>query len=395
MHMNKFEFVEDYIEIIGGFRNVNGQLESTWIFGSTPLLSLARYDTSVLENLSAQGINKIAYTDRQAKLAVDLVLKYERQLIKQGVDISPVKENPEFRLPLRTLDRTQRVWIDGDIIKIHFPYQDSFIQAIRTESKDSKGFIRFDRQQKVWEAALTEHNVNWVYAFAQTNNFVIDSSLQTVMDNLLAVEQQQFQIELQATPEMLHITNATDSLIEYVTEVAGGFELDNLLTLVDAAPILGYKIEKIIEESVIEAYGSRFYSLCANRELKIDMGSVRGDQISAIVQYAYTTNRFPIYVYEPDLTNQLSGMFTRLFDDNEVHNLDSEGEVPLDVKLVYTGRIPKVPITKIPLLISGAGMIFGGDRQLWLQTAEKVVYFSNDVYNKTTVKKGNSVCKLS
>jgi len=44
------------------------------------------------------------------------------------------------------------------------------------------------------------------------------------------------------------------------------------------------------------------------------------------------------------------------------------------------------------LLVSGAGMLHGGDRQIWIQTAEKVVYFAKDVYN--TMTKGRQVCKL-
>jgi len=35
------------------------------------------------------------------------------------------------------------------------------------------------------------------------------------------------------------------------------------------------------------------------------------------------------------------------------------------------------------LLISSAGMLFGGDRQMWIQTAEKIVYFTKDVYTKS------------
>ena len=44
-------------------------------------------------------------------------------------------------------------------------------------------------------------------------------------------------------------------------------------------------------------------------------------------------------------------------------------------------------------MVSSAGMLYGGDRQMWIQTAEKVVYFTKDVYNKNT--KGPNVCKLS
>jgi hypothetical protein len=39
-------------------------------------------------------------------------------------------------------------------------------------------------------------------------------------------------------------------------------------------------------------------------------------------------------------------------------------------------------MAKIPLIISSAGMVFGGDKQYMVQRAEKVVYCAADVYNK-------------
>jgi hypothetical protein len=65
-----------------------------------------------------------------------------------------------------------------------------------------------------------------------------------------------------------------------------------------------------------------------------------------------------------------------------------------EIKVVYTTKIPRTPMTgRIPLLVSSAGMLFGGDRQIWVQNAEKVVYFTTDVYNKKK-DKGHKVCKL-
>jgi hypothetical protein len=50
-------------------------------------------------------------------------------------------------------------------------------------------------------------------------------------------------------------------------------------------------------------------------------------------------------------------------------------------KYIHT-VVPLCNISHIPLLISGAGMLFGGDKQLMIQQAEKVVYCATDVYNK-------------
>jgi hypothetical protein len=40
----------------------------------------------------------------------------------------------------------------------------------------------------------------------------------------------------------------------------------------------------------------------------------------------------------------------------------------------------------IPLLVSSAGMVFGGDKQTMIQHAEKIVYVAAEVYNTTNTR---------
>ena len=390
-----YPYVEDYIELIAGYKDVLGRPKySIFQLPESPI-NLARYDIKVLESFGEQCHNGIAFTDRQAKLATDLVVKYERQLFKLGVDITSVKTAAKFRIPLREIDRTSRVWVENDTINIKFPYLVDVIDAIKNEAKSSRGSIKWQHNKKYWSADLTEHNVNWVYTFAQQHNFDIDPSLTKLMDLLLAVEKDPYKIELCANAETLTITNAQDTLTEYIDNYLGGLSSDNLLTLVDNAPIIGYTVDKIIEEVVIEAYGTRFWSLCANRELKVDT-LANNKLVKEIADYAQATNRFPIYVYEPDLSGRLKTEFNKFFPgammtlDNKI--MDSG--ITEDIKVVYTTKIPRTPIKRIPLMVSSAGMLFGGDRQIWIQTAEKVVYFTKDVYNKGN-NQGRKVATIS
>jgi hypothetical protein len=301
-----------------------------------------------------------------------------------GVDITPVKTEAKFRMPLREIDRTSRAWVENDSINLRFPYIAEIIESIRTESKSSRGGIKWQHDKKFWSADLTEYNVNWVYTFAREHKFDIDPGLTHLMNLLLAAERTPYKIELRADSNALTITNAHDALLEYVNEQLGGLTTDNLLTLVDNAPILGYTVDKVIEEVVIEAYGTRFWSLCTNRELKVD-SMTNNALVKDIADYARATNRFPIYVYEPDLSGRLKTEFNKYFPgammtlDNKVMDIGITDEI----KVVYTTKIPRATIARIPLMVSSAGMLFGGDRQMWIQTAEKVVYFTKDVYNKT------------
>jgi hypothetical protein len=386
----KYPHVEDYIEIIAGYREVNGKSNyNIFSVGESPI-SLARYDMKVIPSLAEQTISGKGYTDKQAALAVQLVVKYERQLNKLGLDITPV-QNPEYRIPLREIDRTSRVWIDGELIKLKFPYDAKLIEQVRDAGKESKGTIKFNRDERVQEIALTEWNLNWVYTFAKINNFEIDSTVETVMNLLIDVESKPYAIELTYNNNELSINNAADGLVEYVNDNIG---FDNLLKLIDYAPILGYTVSTPIRDTVIEQCGTRFWSLCANRELKVDPLTSH-NLVKEIATYAQQTNRFPIYVYEADLSNRLKNEFNKYFPGSmmTLDNKVMDKGITEDIKVVYTTKIPRTPVKHIPLLVSSAGMLHGGDRQVWIQTAEKIVYFAKDVYTKNS--KGPEVCKLS
>ena len=385
--------VEDYIEIIAGYREPNGKNKYSIFSVGEPAISLARYDMKIVPSLAEQTLGQSkGYTDKQAKLAADLVLKYERQLFKLGIDVTPVKV-PAYRLPIRQIDRSTRVWIENDTINLKFPYNNELINTVRTASKESKGQFKYNRDTRLYEAALTEWNLNWIYSFAQQHNFSIDTSIKDLMQLVLATEQTDYKIELEYTNQGLAINNADTSLVEYINNSLGGFELSNILTLCDHAPVLGYSVHKDIETDVIRNFNTRFWSLCANRQTKVDT-QTSNNLVHDIVAYAKLTNRFPIFVYEPDLSERLKTQFYQFFPGTAMITANNNlASIPKDVKVVYATKIPKIPVERIPLMVSSAGMLYGGDRQIWLQAAEKVVYFSKDVYNKN-VTKGKEVCKL-
>lgn len=387
-----YPHVEDYLEIIAGYREPNGKTNhSIFTLGESPI-SLARYDMKVVPSLAEQTISGKGYTDKQAKLATELVIKYERQLFKLGVDVTPVR-TPQYRLPIREIDRSTRVWVENDLIKLRFPYDPKLIEIVREVGKISKGSFKFNRDARLHEAALTEWNLNWIYGFAQQQKFEIDSSVTDLMNVIMEAEQVPYAIELRYKNDHIEIVNAPDSLIEYINSHIGGATIDNLFRLIDLAPILGYTIAKDIEETVIQEFGTRFWSLCNNRQLKVDTMTSH-NIVQDITMYARATNRFPIFVYEPDLSQRLLTEFNKFFPE-QIALIDGKTKnntIDENTKIVYTTKIPKTPFERIPLMVSSAGMLYGGDRQMWIQTAEKVVYFTKDVYNKNT--KGPEVCKL-
>jgi hypothetical protein len=390
--MNTFTTVEEFIEVIGGWRDpVTGKMKTLWD-DKTPLVSLARYDVKIVESFCEQCSNGQGFTDRQGGLAKLLVEKYRRQLAKHSV---VVPEELVFKHPLRAIDRTCVVRADDSYIYLHFPFQKDWIETVRDAQKTSQGNIAWNREKKVWMLDLTEYNVSWAYTFAKSHNFEIEPSIEHYMNLITECEQHPFKIELTVKDGSITVDNADNNLIEYIEQL-GGFTDDNLLKLVDLSGSLGYNVSDIIAETVADVYGPRFVSLCLNRELKVDLGADFRRQVKQLVEYATTTGRLPIYLYEPDLSGKLLELFKQFISEDEILFVKNArwNEITVDpkIKMIYTHKVIKGHTDRIPLLVSGAGMMFGGDRQIWLQNAEKIVYFAKDIYNKSS--KGREVCKL-
>lgn len=387
-----YPHVEDYIEIIAGYRAPDGSSKYSIFYTPESPISLARYDVQVVQSFGEQSKNNVSFTDKQAALATSIVVKYERQLAKLGVDIAPVKSSAVFRNPIRQIDRSRRAWVEDDKIYFKFPFEAKVIEVIREEARVSKGAMRWNHDKKTWVADLTEYNANWVYAFAQANEFEIAPELKQLMAQLLEAERTPYKIELRYNNNQVEIANAADSLVEHIRENVCEFTPDNLLALVDRAPIYAYTLDPVIQDTVKEAYGTNFYKLCAHRETQVGP-DVNEKYVADIVKYANETQRWPVYIYEPSLTNQITSLFAQAFAPEQVYKMPQKvGQVPDDARLVCVEKIPKKSVDRIPLLVSTAGMLFGGDRQVWIQNAEKVVYFTADVYNKN--KQGKDICKL-
>jgi hypothetical protein len=379
--MKTYKHIEDYIEVIAGVRNPVTNHVTLPFLTSSPI-SLARYDVNIVSSFAEQSYDRIAYTDKQAELAVKIVLKYERQLAKLGVDVAPAN-TPEFRIPLRQMDRTSRIWREDDSILAKFPYIESHVAAFIEAAKDSQGNIKWDRDLKVWRMALTEYNVNWAYSFGINNNYEIDPTIRELMDLIIACENTEYKIELIVVDDRLEITNAAPELVNHVNNKLGGFELDNLYNLIDYADILGYTIDPAIEEAAIASSSPRMYNLMINKDSKIGANDIERNFMD-VVKYAEQTNRWPIHIYEPNLSDFLLGLAREHLGDAVISITGQEAPDISQAKVVHFTKYQSRWQHRIPLLLSSAGMLYGGEKQLLIDRAEKVVYFAHDVYNKSS-----------
>jgi hypothetical protein len=161
---------------------------------------------------------------------------------------------------------------------------------------------------------------------------------------MVAVEQQPYSIELQVQAGRLTISNAEDSLIDYINEHLGGFDIDNLLTLADNSEVLGYTIDPDICTGLESVYGP-MWKLISNRYSTFKKSEIT---MEYLIGYAKLVNRLPVYVYETGIPKADTA------------------------DIVYLTRSKSLDI-KPKLLVSLSSLMIGSKKESWRNNAEKIM----------------------
>jgi hypothetical protein len=339
-----FTYVEDYIEFIGGHRDITGKHLGLFEATTSPI-NLARYDVQIVESFCNQVLFDCKpYTDKQSELAVKIVSKYRKQLLQLSTPVVLPESLNQFRLGIRTIDRTKSVTIENDQFVVKFPYDTKLIDLVKKQIREGYGSAAFDGDIKAWRLAQTESMLNWIMAIAPANEFIVSAEVSELYESMLTVEQQTYKIELQVQAGKFVITNAEDSLVDYINEHLGGFGIDNLLTLADNSQVLGYTLTPKICAGLEEVYGSLWKLIC-NRYSTFKKSEISEDQLIA---YAKLVNRLPVYVYETGIPKADTA------------------------DIIYLTRSKSLDI-KPKLLISTSSLMIGSKKESWRNNAEKII----------------------
>jgi len=338
-----FSYVEEYIEFIAGYIDINGFVYS--IFDTIlPVISLSRNDNRIIESLSHQTLNlELAYTDRQAELAKKLIVKYRRQLESMSIIVPDVLDN--YRMGIRQIDRTKKAWIENDKIILKFPFDVKLIDLIKKEQQISQGQITFKPETKTWELSITEYAINFIIACSEIHSFDVSDDIKMLFHKILEVEKSNYKIELLDDSSGIDVINADKNLLEYLQNTVGSFNEANILGLIDQSSVLGYTVDESIIEKQLSECSTLTRDLILKRRIHVESST---EIIDAILDYARKFKRTPVYCY------------TKLITLNEVSDL-----VMLNNKSSLNIQ-PK-------LLITDSEFMIGSKRQTWLMNSEKVV----------------------
>ncbi|NBP16954.1 hypothetical protein EBU95_21670, partial [bacterium] len=220
--MKKLPYIEDYILLMG-------QDPFAWP-PNAPLITLARYDENIIQSMYDQINRGLGFTDKQAVLAHKLVTKYHRQWGQNGYDVTGQIKNAKFKFPIRNIDRSKRIDIKDKFIHILFPYEQDVISVIRSSVSEVPGECYFDKELRLWVTSLIEPRIRWAKEFGDKYNFEFTETFLQVLSKVNAITD--YRIELCRINGQLTITNAADSLNDYI-ESQVGMSDSNLIKLID------------------------------------------------------------------------------------------------------------------------------------------------------------------
>lgn len=362
--MKTLPYIEDYIELMApDFLN--------WPPRDPPI-KLARYDEPIVISMAEQSQRNLGFTDRQSVLAHKIVIKYRRQWAQMGYDVEHLATTPKYRNAIRVIDRSTIIDIVDGGIEIRFPYNQELISHIRATVNELPGRMVFDRDRKCWVAALIEPRLIWAREFGLKHEFEFGSEFTQAINDMLA--QSDYLIHLERVNGSLTIRNAAESLLEYIDN-NGGFADSNLLRLIDMAGICGYTVDQDLYAELDCELDRDLIELLSNRDTNL----VYPDRIDLdpVIRYARLTNRWPIYVYESG-ASVMRQQIEASFAADDIVDLKTNPRSRATGSVVYFSNWRQSQ-PDMPLLVTTHTLMIGSRRQQMLQSANKVVYFTQQV----------------
>ena len=116
--------VEDCLEILAGFTKESDKF------------SLMKEDYTIMHSIAKQVFKGTALTDRQLALMQKKLPAYKDQFDNADIQL----ELNKLRKPLRSINREKYIKLQGDKIKIRFPFKKSDIVLINEISNNSSGY---------------------------------------------------------------------------------------------------------------------------------------------------------------------------------------------------------------------------------------------------------------
>ena len=170
--------VEDCVMFLAG--------EGNYLFGEE--VSIDQYDLSIVRSLGRQLGNGNPFTQKQSAIGLRLVKKYSSLLDQKGFESNKILDEPKFKWPFRTIDRTKSLYVDGESIVIKSPFIADIVNKIKKRKRKSYDRGIYESENKTWSFDYNEGNVEFLVNLVRGMNFNIDQKIKEDFDKIISVK---------------------------------------------------------------------------------------------------------------------------------------------------------------------------------------------------------------
>jgi hypothetical protein len=391
-------------------------------------IRLSARDKTILHSIARQINNGLGLTDRQIDMILTKSERYKGGLTANGVDLEKITQDKSTRLPVREIDRSQKVSLATDedenrqyIIVKHQNSQE-FYELWLKASEKLVGFVQENLSNKI--VVLNEVNVKIIVEAVEPLGFIIDQEIDEIYREIekIVKNPEKFQPTLKIENDTVDIENFNfkekDKFLDNFKKVKS----TNFLKLLNRAKNAGIAINSIDFTKNIENLGivdlpdlTKSVILENTTKFQIDIESHTIDDILKTINFL---DQWPlVVVVDDDITcfNRISEfidslkqyvdkseitVFFRLKKDvgnsEKFHEYIAENQlnnyITKDTKVVFLSRskIPK------PLLKSGwkptsaiamSNLVFG-KMSVYLNDVINVYYYNDSIITKYNKVKG-------
>ena len=228
--------IEDTLEVLAGARIVND------------VIRLHHRDKHIINSIARQVGEKIGLTDRQLELVKSKFLKYKLELERNGIDVDVVTEMSKTRMPLREIDRTQRIYVDTDndsmlVIKHNNTQHFSDIWKMLSPNLTSPGLFHSAYKR----VEINEQNVYEVVSALQPEGFVIEDQLLELYNKIYEILESPIDHAPHMTIENGQYTfkNLTETCSKFINEQYPEINDSNLLNCLHTAKQCGIYLKSL------------------------------------------------------------------------------------------------------------------------------------------------------
>jgi len=206
--------IEDCLEILAGFRKESEDF------------SLMKEDYTIMHSIAKQVFKGTALTDRQFALMQTKLLSYSDQFDKADI---PLELN-NLRNPIRSINREKYIKLEGNKIKIRFPFKKSDIMLINEISHKSEGYEHKKGSHEHFFDYTEQNILNLLDRFA-SKSFKCDKEIALVYHEIKHMEQQKEKY----VPGIwdLKLKNVKDDLLKLMKEDLGELNSQTFLKYCD------------------------------------------------------------------------------------------------------------------------------------------------------------------